>query len=242
MMNDHNVHVADNGGPTDASQPAVARRVDPVDDFNAEVRDLRRWVDETAEIEKLSAEWQAYYPRWVEVNEALGALLAAQPVGTWTADQVRGVLYAIARDSEDQTLAETVGRSAEALFVITAAAIESGESASRWQLAIELGNAGSNRDKAISLLLGLVDDSDEYVSRMALVSLGDLRANDAERLAERAWDSGLLYQRIVALSVLGVIESPALPRYLRLADDDGRELVHRAAERAVAEAAARATG
>jgi hypothetical protein len=72
-------------------------------------------------------------------------------------------------------------------------------------------------------LRSFVYDDNEYLSRRALLSLASLKSDKSEALAERAWESGHLYQRIAALSVLNKISSSKLQEYLKKAHEDGRE-------------------
>jgi HEAT repeat protein len=95
---------------------------------------------------------------------------------------------------------------------------------SAWQLS-------SDKTSAEALLLILVNDEDEYVSRRALLALGALKSLHAESLAEKAWLSGHEYQRIAALWVLKDIASSKLAEYVLLAGEDGRKyLVNNARE------------
>ena len=70
-----------------------------------------------------------------------------------------------------------------------------------------------------------VRDRDEYVSRRALLALGQLRSEKTEEYAERAWRTGHEYQRIAALWALKECGSAKLSDYLREAEADGREYV-----------------
>jgi HEAT repeat protein len=74
-------------------------------------------------------------------------------------------------------------------------------------------------------LLRLVEDHNEYVSRMALQALGRIGSKRTEGLCERAWATNHEYQRIMALWVLKEIGSPKLSSYLALAKEDGRKYV-----------------
>lgn len=67
--------------------------------------------------------------------------------------------------------------------------------------------------------------------RLALMVLGDLGSVHAEKLAFAAWESGDQYQRMACLHAFVRVESPALTKYLNMAEQDGCENVRRFAEK-----------
>lgn len=182
--------------------------------------------------ESRSAEWETEYPAWQEVWSSAWEFTAARPVTSWSVAEMDDVLFAIARDNEMEDVVEAIGADPVTLIAVAIAALDRGEPDARWQLAARLGRETANREQAVSVLLRLVTDSDEYVRRRALLALGTLRADEAEACVERAWASGLEYQRIAALHVLAEVGSVKLEQYLQLAAEDGRAYVHAAAERA----------
>ena len=54
------------------------------------------------------------------------------------------------------------------------------------------------------------------------MSLGKIKAFNAESLAEQAWETGHEYQRIAALWVFKDVGSNKLLMYLQKAEEDGR--------------------
>lgn len=201
-------------------------------EFVAAVDDLRRWVAEYPGAESRSAEWESEYPAWQEVWSAASDFTADRPVTSWSVAEMDDVLFAIARDNEMEEVVEAVGANPATLIAVAIAAQARGEPDARWQIAARLGREAANREQAVTVLLRMVTDSDEYVRRRALLALGELRADEAESCAEKAWASGLGYQRIAALHVLADIGSARLEQYLQLATEDDRAFVHAAAERA----------
>ena len=99
----------------------------------------------------------------------------------------------------------------------------SAERDARWQLAAALGNVEPDEGGVVPLLETYVADGDEYVSRRALLALGQIKAPIAESLAQRAWDTKHEYQRMAALDVFHRLGSPLLSSYLDLAEQDGRQ-------------------
>ncbi len=87
---------------------------------------------------------------------------------------------------------------------------------------IALGDIKGKIKEAEDILLETVHFKDEYTSRMSLLSLAKLNSNETESLAEKAWASGLQYQKIACLWALKQINSVKLLHYLGLAHDDGQ--------------------
>jgi hypothetical protein len=192
-----------------------------------EVKKFKNWAS-AYPVQERSGEWEDDYPYWSGLHEAAIAFLASSP-DEWDEEDIGDLLYAIARDNEIEYLAREVAKSIDTLLKLSELAIGSPERDAKWQLAAQLGDLSSRKQEAEVLLLKLVDDQDEYVSRRALLSLGSLKSSKAEELAERAWKTGDEYQRIAALSVLKDVASSKLPAYIEEALIDGRQyLVHNA--------------
>lgn len=81
------------------------------------------------------------------------------------------------------------------------------------------------------ILLALADDADEYVRRRVLMVLADAGSPRSVALALNAWESGEEYQRMACLHVLQRLDSPRLPAYLDLAEQDGRQYLVGIAQR-----------
>lgn len=198
-------------------------------DFREAVARLRRWVAAYPSVEPRSAEWESEFPAWGEVYAAARTIVSVRPAASWSAVDVDDMLFAIARDNEEEAVADVCGAVPAILLMLADAAVDRGEQDARWQIAAQLGNHAEHRTQAVALLLRLICDDDEYVRRRALLAVGALRADEAEGCAERAWASGEEYQRIAALQVLVDLTSSRLAHYLRLAEDDGRTHVRAAA-------------
>ncbi len=176
-------------------------------------------------------EWETDYLEWPAVYDCARALLADRPFQEWNDAEKQSFLYLLARDNEVEDLADLLAEHPKTLAHVAehvCATPSSAEAHARWQVAAYLPAIGT---EAISLLVTLVADEDEYVRRRALLSLGALRAPVAERCAVAAWESGLEYQRIAALHVLHEVGSPRFSTYARLAAGDSRPYVRRAAQR-----------
>ncbi|MET3119918.1 hypothetical protein AAKU64_004166 [Undibacterium sp. GrIS 1.8] len=68
-----------------------------------------------------------------------------------------------------------------------------------------------------------MQDEHERTRRVALLSLAEMQSAAVPALAVAAWDTGDEYPRMGALSALKIIDSKLFPKYLSLAQVDGRE-------------------
>ena len=172
-----------------------------------------------------TGEWECGYDHWQSLWDAAIAVLESVPPNAWSERCRANLLYAIARDNEMEWISGQLAGKPDALLELARLAIDSSEPDAKWQVAVQLGALSTNREEGELLLLRLVDDEDEYVSRRALLALGALKSQHAERLAERAWRTGHEYQRIASLWVLKDVAPSKLMHYVRLADEDGRKFV-----------------
>ena len=193
-----------------------------------EVRNFKLWA-ETCPLATRSGEWECDYDGWEQLHSAALEFLDSTSPEHWFATEVDDLLCVIARDNEIEYLAKHVAKSNEMLLQLASLSVQSSESDAKWQLAYQLGQMDTQKTEAEAILLKLVEDKNEYVSRRALLALGEMKSAKAEMLAERAWDSGQEYQRIAALWVLKNVSSTKLDAYIVSALEDGREhLVHNA--------------
>jgi hypothetical protein len=186
-----------------------------------EAERFRRWAANRSP-EQRRGEWEGDYVRWDPLYASAVALLDAAVASDLTDANIADLLFVIARDNESENLAEHLAQDEASLLLLAEASIASTETDAKWQLAEQLGAVTTGRSEAELLLLQLANDSDEYVRRRALTSLGALKSIHAEALAVRAWDTGLEYQCIAALWVLKAIDSARLAEFLAKANEDGR--------------------
>src|SRR5262249_13501751 len=156
--------------------------------------------------------------------DAVLGFVADRPFESWLADEWQAVLYAIARDNEMQHLAREVRRQhPDLLLPLARAALRLGERDDRWQLAVELGSAGSGGEQ---VLLEMARDEHEYVRRRALESLAKVGSPAVEELALAAWhrpEEDQEHARMMVLHCLDHIGSPMLEPLLAEAERDGRQ-------------------
>jgi hypothetical protein len=195
--------------------------------LEGEVARYRAWADASGvPPEQQSGEWSSGYPGWHRINTAFDHFVAVSSWQEWSEDTISFLLDAIARDDENRYLVRALARLPDDLLYLAERAVTSLERDARWQFAAELGRLGLELPRAESLLLRYVRDEEEYVRRIALMSLADIGSSQAERLALAIWEDEEMWQeygRIAALYTLHKVSSPHLEKYLALANADGRK-------------------
>lgn len=203
------------------TQTAVSKFVDATLAF-------RQWADEHL-AEQETGEWGASYDEWASLTSAFCNLLDSTDPSDWDEHLVDLILYVLARDSDPEILQdELVARPAH-LLALAKVASRSPEPDARWQIAAALGAVSADNLTVEPMLERLLQDSDEYVSRRALIALTGRGSEKLDFWAERAWKTGHQYQRMVALEAFLAAKSPLLSHYLEQADIDGREYLVRSA-------------
>jgi len=189
------------------------------------IRRFRLWADERFP-QARHGEWETEYEHWDDLYNAVTGVLETSETA-WDEETKELLIYAVARDNEVGLLAERL--TASQLSTLAAASIESNESDAKWQFADKLSKSSPTEERE-SLLLSFGNDANEYVRRRSFMALADCGSRHAERLALAAWDSGDEYQRMACLHALSRLSSPALPNYLKLAEEDGRQHLRGIAE------------
>jgi HEAT repeat protein len=183
--------------------------------LHLEVEKIRRWLTVNHQIDDYGDWWQSTIP--IAQN-----FVNSSSFESWTANDVADLLFLI-NICNTEYLAETLTNKTEIALFLARSALEVGEPDARWQLASQLAFVSERHKEAESLLLRFVTDSEECVSRRALLALAALKSSTVPEFAEKAWQSGHEYQRIAALHALKAVGSPMLQNYLAAAYEDGRE-------------------
>jgi hypothetical protein len=176
--------------------------------------------------ERRGGEWECDYDQWPNLYDAVLEFVDARPFSSWSAEELRAVLYAVARDNEIEHLAHEIrSLSTATLLALAAAAVEIGEPDAKWQLAEELGRIEEASAEAERLLLTLARDENEYVRRRSLAALARLGSLALEELALAAWqrpDENQQWARMMVLWCLHRVGSPHLEPLLTEAEQDER--------------------
>ncbi len=202
--------------------------------LKTEVNRFREWAN-TISPEHHSGEWECGYERWADLYDAVLISMADGPPEAWTDEALQDILYAVARDNEDEYLASEIRLRHPATLIALARAVSTGgEADAKWQLAEQLGHLGGSGGEVEQILLILVRDQEEHVRRRALRALTRIGSPEAERLALDAWrrpDEHQKYARIMALTCLHRISSQHLGALLDEADRDERPYLRNCAGR-----------
>ena len=146
-----------------------------INPLREELSRFRRWQDDgAADVLDLGhgAEWESNYPHW-------GALLAAvqtaiAETGKLDEESISLVLFVLARDNEDEAVADTLRATPATLARLLPAALNYPDPQARWQIASILPAVlGAH---ALEPLCHLNQDPDEYVRRRASIALDELQA------------------------------------------------------------------
>jgi hypothetical protein len=177
-------------------------------------------------------EWECDYSSWDRLWRAVREFVTSHPFASWSEEEIRAVLYALARDNETGEIADALEE--DLLVPLTQASLACGERDARWQLAQQLGRREAKSDEAARVLLALAHDADEYVRRITLDALAQIGSTYVEGLALEMWeraDPNQQYARIMVLSCLQKVGSPQLKPLLAEAERDTRPYLRAAAER-----------
>ena len=190
-------------------------------DIHRETEKFKEWAKTYPGVK--SGEWESDYGNWDEYYDACIQLIKNKPPKSLTDIEISDLFYAIARDNEQEHLIDEIAEDETLLLALCETSFGHIENDAKWQFASRLGEVQNNVKYAEKLLLKLVNDTDEYVSRRALLALSRLGSSQTEKFSIKAWETNHEYQRIAALSCLKTIKSQILPEYLNKAYKDGRK-------------------
>lgn len=188
--------------------------------LTAEIAKFLKWSEQLPEA-ALTSGWEAGYEGWPALRAAAIDLVRSTDPESAGPQPREQVLYVLARDNVEQGMVMEVIEHPLWLHALARASLEYDDLDGRWQMAVALG-ASTDKSIAEPLLLILNGDADEYVSRMALLSLANIGSKQTEQLSLKAWKTNDEYQRIAALWALKRINSVHLPKFVEAAKKDGR--------------------
>ncbi|MEN9678340.1 MAG: hypothetical protein RIS76_4236 [Verrucomicrobiota bacterium] len=120
------------------------------------------------------AEWECDYPDWHDIYCAVTCFLASAHDRALTSHETELMLYALARDNEDEIILETLVKFPVPALQVAEAALTYPDSDARWQMAVLLGRIGTLN--AVALLGRFLADQEEYVRRRARFALQEANA------------------------------------------------------------------
>lgn len=131
-----------------------------------EVEKFRHWASEH---EHRSGEWECDYPDWRSLYAAVDGFLTAEH--TLTVGELELLLYALARDNEDERILETLEQVPSIAMQAVQAAVTFPDTDARWQAAVLAGRIG-----VATVVRRFLDDDAEYVRRRASFALQELES------------------------------------------------------------------
>jgi HEAT repeat protein len=118
------------------------------------------------------SEWESNYPSWENLwNATRGIIDGASRLDD---DTIDALLFVLARDNEDERVADMLAETPEVVIRILPAALEYPDDDARWQIAMLLPAALGERARLP--LRRLMHDPDDYVRRRAAAALQQLDA------------------------------------------------------------------
>ncbi|HTH50219.1 MAG TPA: HEAT repeat domain-containing protein [Candidatus Limnocylindria bacterium] len=149
-----------------------------------EVAKFRQWAalrlgsDHASGAFEHGAEWECDYPDWPALYSAVEAFLLSKAIAhDRLSDHERELLlYALARDNEDEVILELLAQFPDASIQLARVAVNHPDRDARWQVAVLLGRIEGA--EPVSLLLQLLKDDSEYVRRRAGTALQEIQSRD----------------------------------------------------------------
>ena len=193
-----------------------------------EIEKFKDWSKNYSNIpeSKRVGEWEMEYEQWQIIEELFNDFLKTKNYKNWSIDDIKNVLYLIARNNEmEEFIEDVINEQPQSIELLIKKSFEFGESNAKWQIAINLGKV-LNIENTKKYLEKYLNDENEYVRRRALLEIGKLNHPKIENFCKKAWneeDEWQEYQRIAVLHVLKASNSPELEKFYTLAKEDGRQ-------------------
>ena len=145
-----------------------------------EVVKFRRWAerrhqpDYAGPRDHADPEWECDYPDWPALYAASETFLASAADRALTGAELEFLLYALARDNEDERILDTLERFSGAAMQVAETALSYADADARWQAAVLAGRVGT--PEAAALVRRFLTDDVEYVRRRAGFALQKMEA------------------------------------------------------------------
>lgn len=191
-------------------------------DLTYEVQKFKEWIEEDNPHTNWIG-WEYEYPHWIEMYRVVDTFIELNSFNFLSKLDRENLIYLIARDNGCRHLISQLKKYPSLFQYLLPFVVKSNEVDARWQFTEILGIQIIPFNEAESYLLQLVVDTDEYVSRKALHSLGKIGSKHTESLCKKAWETNHEYQRIMVLWTLFEMDSKQLNKYLSLAMKDERK-------------------
>jgi len=133
------------------------------------------------------------------------------------------LLFLLAFENESEYVLEKIEDNSLLAWKLAETGVSYPDPEARWQIGVLLGGLGGDRAK--KLLAQLCLDDDEYVRRRSLLSLREIDAIAAEKIAMDWLSSEYEYSRMVAIDTLFYLKSPKFKSALKRLKNDPSEIV-----------------
>ena len=186
---------------------------------------FQKWVKEHKD--NLAVKFLDYtndYEKRKKFIESVESFLLNAKIEDLSGDVINA-LGIVASDTLSESFIESIPLEDKLLVTLTEKMSTTSHEEAKGELAGALARVEQYKSRAIKVLELLCNDKEEFTSRKALLSLSILGSDNVEMYAEKAWASGLSYQRIASIHALSEINSPMLNKYLDLGKSDGRLFV-----------------
>ena len=171
--------------------------------------------------------WENYYKYWDNIFFNFEYVLKYCNINKVTKNTLRNMIYIIARNHEMEYLIKILIKYKDWFELLCEYSINIYEFEAKWQFAKYLSKVDISKE-CKKLILCFLNSKEEYVCRMAMISLPKIFPDKVEYYADLFWhrniynNSLIEYQKIVVLNALEKINSSKLDYYLKnISDNDG---------------------
>ena len=186
--------------------------------------------------EEIGGAWEIDYPAWNDIFDAFCHVLTQMNAEMADSILLDEMVYLIARANEAEGFIQETTSHPKWFECLCRRAAASNENEAKWQFAAYLPECPCSQEVK-DMILDFAKDTNEYVSRRALLAMPALRPDCVEQFAPLFWERNCYslelqeYQRIAVLVSLDAIHSDLLPQYLERAKQDGRSYLLEHAKR-----------
>lgn len=191
-----------------------------------EIKDILNDFDEWAaqmSREDQSPEWESEYPGWMNAYSMFELWLKNHALTAIDLETKRDILKLLAHDSEDGVILGLLEDYPEIGDQVAISYSDCSDPNARWQISQYLGTRDS--PETISLLETLLEDTDNYVRRIALLSLAKRDLLLATSRARNFLMSNDEYLRLIAITILGDAKPSDLETILHTMRNDPSDIV-----------------
>jgi len=200
---------------------------DMIGKLELEIINFKKW---SSTLLDRQSDWELNYPYWNRIYSITDEIISSIPLIYWNEDTFQNILYLLARDNETETLLSELTTQPLKLIALAYYSLNYDDYQARWQIAEALGRLDAIYAEVDNIIVKFISDSNEYVSRRALLALAHRKSNMVEAHALEAWKSRSEHQRIAALYSLYEVNSPILKSLLTSAQYDSSKYVQEAAK------------